>query len=161
MCGYLFAPDTAGRPIEAETAAAWLEAKADGSFLWLHFNTSNAAAERWIVQKLALPDAFHESLHAELGSTRVEQSGDWLLANLNDVLFDFAFDASHVSSMSLCAERRLMVSARAKALRWIDRLREEVRRGETLPLDRRPARAPAARPGRGDGPDRARLDDAR
>src|SRR4029453_16321259 len=57
---------------------------------------------------------------------------DWLLANLNDVLFDFAFDASHVSSMSLCAERRLMVSARAKALRSIDRLREEVRRGETF-----------------------------
>ena len=61
-----------------------------------------------------------------------EQSGDWLLANLNDVLFDFAFDASHVSSMSLCAERRLMVSARAKPLRSIDRLREAVRRGETF-----------------------------
>jgi zinc transporter len=132
VCGYLFAPDTAGRPIEAEAAAAWLEAKADGSFLWLHFNASNAAAERWIVQKLALPDAFRESLHAELGSTRVEQSGDWLLANLNDVLFDFAFDASHVSSMSLCAERRLVVSARAKPLRAIDRLRESVRGGETF-----------------------------
>jgi zinc transporter len=81
---------------------------------------------------LALPDAFGESLHSALGSTRVEQSGDWLVANLNDVLFDFAFDASHVSSMSLCAERRLIVSARAKPLRSIDRLRESVRGGETF-----------------------------
>jgi len=76
VCGYLFAPDTAGRPIEAEAAAAWLEAKADGSFLWLHFNASNAGAERCMGQKLALPDAFRESLHAELGSTPVEQSGE-------------------------------------------------------------------------------------
>ena len=135
ICGYVFDPGGPGRAVDSKEALEILSARpadSPGRFLWLHFNASNAAAERWIVQKLALPDAFHESLHAELGSTRVEQSGDWLLANLNDVLFDFAFDASHVSSMSLCAERRLMVSARAKALRSIDRLREEVRRGETF-----------------------------
>ena len=44
----------------------------------------------------------------------------------------FAFDASHASTVSLCVERRLMVSARSKPLRSIDRLRESVRQGETF-----------------------------
>ena len=133
VCAYLFAPGEAGRPIDADEATAWLGAPpAPGSFLWLHFNVSNAAAERFMQQHLALPDAFHESLRGDAGSTRVEQSGDWLVAVLNDVLFDFAFDASHVSTVNLCVERRLMVSARAKPLRSIDRLRESVRQGETF-----------------------------
>jgi zinc transporter len=93
---------------------------------------SNAAAERFLQQNLALPEAFHESLRGDAGSTRVEQSGDWLVAVLNDVLFDFAFDASHVSTVNLCVERRLLVSARSKPLRSIDRLRESVRQGETF-----------------------------
>jgi zinc transporter len=133
VCAYLFAPGEGGRPIGADEAAAWLGAPpAPGSFLWLHFNVSNAAAERFMQQHLALPDAFHESLRGDAGSTRVEQSGDWLVAVLNDVLFDFAFDASHVSTVNLCVERRLIVSARAKPLRSIDRLRESVRQGETF-----------------------------
>jgi len=133
VCAYLFAPGEAGRPVDADEAAAWLGAPAvPGSFLWLHFNVSNAAAERFMQQHLALPDAFHESLRGDAGSTRVEQAGDWLVAVLNDVLFDFAFDASHVSTVNLCVERRLMVSARSKPLRSIDRLRESVRQGETF-----------------------------
>ena len=132
VCGYVFAPDEPGRPVDADFACSWLAAPAEASFLWLHFNFSNAAAERFMRQQLSLPDAFWESLREDTSSTRVEQAGDWLLANLNDVLFDFAFDASHVSGVSLCVERRLMVSARAKPLRSIDRLRESVRRGATF-----------------------------
>jgi zinc transporter len=51
---------------------------------------------------------------------------------INDVLFDFDFDASQASTVSLCVDRRLMVSARSKPLRSIDRLRESVRQGETF-----------------------------
>ena len=133
VCAYLFGPGEADRSIDADAAAAWLAAPAAaGAFLWLHFNVSNAAAERYMQQHLALPDAFHESLHEDSGSTRVEQSGDWLVAVLHDVLYDFDFDASHVSTISLCVERRMLVSARAKALRSIDRLRASVREGETF-----------------------------
>ena len=55
-----------------------------------------------MLQHLALPECLPGVAARGHGSTRVEQSGDWLLAGLNDVLFDFAFDASHVSR-SACA----------------------------------------------------------
>ena len=62
----------------------------------------------------------------------MEQSEASLVAVLNDVLFDFAYDASHVSTVNLCVESGLLVSARTKPLRSIDRLRESVRPGETF-----------------------------
>jgi zinc transporter len=75
-----------------------------GWFLWLRFSLSNAASERWLRQNLTLPEVFHESLHEAVGSTRLEQDGDSLLAVIHDVLFDFTFDASDVSTVSLCVE---------------------------------------------------------
>ena len=133
VCGYLFAPGGPGRAVEAAAAVAWLaERQPPGSFLWLHFNVANAAAERFMLQHLTLPESFHESLHEESGSTRVEQAGERLVAVLHDVLFDFDFDASHVSTVSLCVERQLLVSARAKPLRSADRLRAAVREGEEV-----------------------------
>ncbi len=133
VCAYLFAPKEAGQTIDADQAGAWLSApQAPGSFLWLHFNVSNAAANRWMQQHLNLPETFHESLPEAATSTRIDQSGDWLIVVINDVLFDFDFDASQASTVSLCVDRRLMVSARSKPLRSIDRLRESVRQGETF-----------------------------
>jgi zinc transporter len=133
VCAYFFAPGAPGRPADGDEAVRWLQAAPEPrSFLWLHFNVANAAAERFIQQQLDLPEVFRESLHEDAGSTRVEQSGNWLVAVLNDVLFDFAFDSSHASTLSLCVEKRLMVSARSKSLRSIDRLRESVRQGETF-----------------------------
>src|SRR5262245_49686751 len=133
VCGYLFGEGGPGRPVDAETASAWLrDRQPAGSFLWLHFNVANAAAERFMHQRLDLPESFHESLHDESGSTPVEQAGGHLVAVLHDVLFDFDFDASHVSTLCLCVERQLLVSARAKALRSIDKLRASMREGEKV-----------------------------
>ena len=133
VCSYLFADGGRGQPIAADEAVMWLDTPgAPGAFVWLHFNVSNAAAERFMQQHLRLPGPFHESLHDDSGSTRVEQAGEALVAVLHDVLYDFDFDASHVSTVSLCAERRMLVSARAKPLRSIDRLRESVREGEAF-----------------------------
>lgn len=133
VCAYAFEREGPGRPADGDEAARWLASPPEGDgFLWLHFNVVNAAAERFMHQHLDLPEGFRESLREETGSTRVEQAGDRLVAVLNDVLFDFAFDASHASSVNLCVGRRFMVSARAKPLRSIDRLRESVRQGETF-----------------------------
>jgi zinc transporter len=63
-------------------------------FLWLHFSRSNVASEPWLRRYLALPDAFYELLHTNVGSTRLEQDADALVALIHDVLFDFTFDAS-------------------------------------------------------------------
>src|SRR5262249_30590459 len=85
-CGYAFEREGCGRPL-ASTEAMELGASSgagqpEGRFLWLHFNVSNAATEPWLRQHLELPDAFYESLHGSSPSTRVEQSGDALLAVL-------------------------------------------------------------------------------
>ncbi len=101
-----------------------------GAFLWLHFSLSNTASEKWMKQHLSLPLAFLDSLHDASGSTRVEQEGESLVAIINDVVFDTAFDASDVSRVSLCVQPRLLISARVHPLRSIDALRTAVRGGE-------------------------------
>jgi zinc transporter len=52
---------------------------------------------------------------------------------LNDVLFDFSFDASDVSTLVLSVGPRFLVTARKKALRSVDRLRVAVKNGEQFP----------------------------
>src|SRR6478752_1158947 len=88
--GYRFAPGRAARAIDSAGAAEWLAAKeAPDTFLWLHFSLSNAGAENWMRTHLGLPDSFHEALHESVGSTRLEQEGNSLVAVIHDVLFDF------------------------------------------------------------------------
>lgn len=67
-----------------------------------------------------------------MGSTRLEQDGDSLVAEIHDVLFEFSFDASDVSTVSLCVEPRVLVSARPRPLRSLDRLRASVKAGATF-----------------------------
>jgi zinc transporter len=123
--GYLFEPGGPARLVDCDAAAQLLGAptRSSGWFLWLHFSLSNAASERWLRQNLTLPEAFHESLHQAVGSTWLEQDGDSLLAVIHDGLFEFTFDASDVSTVSLCIEPRVLVSARPRPLRSLDRER--------------------------------------
>ena len=81
---------------------------------------------------MSLPTEFTQSFHENMGSTRVEQLGSSLVAVIHDVLFDFSFDAAGVSRVSLYVEPRILVSARRKQLRSIDRLRDSVKGGETF-----------------------------
>jgi zinc transporter len=130
--GYVFAPDQAAKPIEPESLSdrlAQVVSSGPGSFVWLHFATS-AASERWMRGNLDLPESFHDSLHEEAGSTRLEQEGRSLVAVLHDVLFDFTFDPACVSTVILCINPQLVVSARLKPLRSVDRLRAAVRAGQ-------------------------------
>lgn len=132
VCGYLFGRG-APLPIEAGEAIAWLgRATPDGEFLWLHFNLANTASEKWLHDHTALAQEFYESLHDGARSTRIEQADDTLVAVVNDVLHDFSFEASDISSLSLSVDRRLVVSARRKPLQSIERLRQAVHRGETM-----------------------------
>lgn len=128
---YSFARGEPGRVVESEALAPWLAgAPSDDSFTWLHFNLANSASERWLRQHLTLPEGFYTSLREDAASSRIELEADWVFGVLNDVLFDFAFDAAQVSTVSICADRRLLVSARCKPLRSVDRLRTSVRQGE-------------------------------
>lgn len=77
-----------------------------------------------------MPDGFYESLHQTVGSTRLEQEGDALVAVIHDVLFEFSFDAAAVSTIHLCVQPRLLLSARLRPLRSVDQLRASVKAGQ-------------------------------
>jgi zinc transporter len=133
VCGYLFMSGLPGLALTSQDAEAWLQTPAPehpGEFVWLHFNLANNSAERWLRTHLPLPDVFFESLH-QISSTRVELAGDSLLAAINDVQFQFfASDAPEASSLIVCVDQRMLISARITALRSVDRLRACVRAGE-------------------------------
>jgi zinc transporter len=133
--GYRFAEGQAAQPIDTDLVAEQLAAAAGdapGAFLWLHFSLANAASVAWMRQQLNLPDIFYDSLHEDVGSTRLEQEDDSLVAVMHDVLFDFSFDASSISTVHLCIQPGLLVSARLRPLRSVDRLRSAIKRGQVF-----------------------------
>jgi zinc transporter len=135
VCGFAFSPGAAGRPVTASDALEWLARGAESTgreFLWLHFNLANAATEKWMREHLALSESFQETLRDGLQSTRIEYAEGKLIAVINDVLFDFSFGASEISTLWMAVDARLVVSARRKPLRSIDRLRAAVKRGEAF-----------------------------
>lgn len=133
ICGFRFGTDGHGQAVSAEQAVAWLdrEAVTDG-FVWLHFNLAHAATERWLREHVNLSEVFHDALHEKSRSTRVELDDDMLVAIVNDVHYNFAFEPSDISTLWLAVTPRLMVSARVQPLRSIDRLREAVKQGSAM-----------------------------
>jgi zinc transporter len=81
---------------------------------------------------LALPEHFYESLREGSGSTRIEREDDFLTAVVNDVIYDFSYDASQIATMWMCVGHRFVVSVRLHPLRSVDRLRLSARKGENL-----------------------------
>ena len=49
----------------------------------------------------------------------MEQDGDSLVAVLHDVLFEFRYDAADVSTVGLCVQPRVVISARPRPLRVV------------------------------------------
>ncbi|WP_034410986.1 MULTISPECIES: transporter [Derxia] len=130
ICGWHFPPGAEAVALPHCTdAAGWLAGEAPG-FLWLHFNLAHAGAEPWLRAHAGLSEDFFDELHGGSRTTRIERDGEWLFAVMNDVVFDFAFDAGDVATLWLAAGPRLFVSARRHPLRAVDRLRMAVRRGE-------------------------------
>ncbi|WP_373991781.1 transporter [Duganella sp. BuS-21] len=136
VCGYLFgrSGDGKGQPLDTEAVGAWLATRAQHpqEFIWLHYNLANTASEKWLHEHLALPDEFYESLHEGPRSTRIELADNTLIAVVNDVLHDFTFEASDISTLWLSVDQQIVISARRKPLRAVDSLRNAVRNGETI-----------------------------
>jgi zinc transporter len=132
ICGYLFSGARVGREVGLDDALQWLQANRTGDpsgFLWLHFNLTDASAERWIETNLAPPVEFFEALRAGSRSTRIEHAGECLTAVVNDVAYEFSFDHSEIKTLCLAVDPRVAISARLHPLRSIDRLREAVKEG--------------------------------
>ncbi len=139
ICGFSF--DATGQASPINDLATLDLGEARPGFLWLHFNLNHSAALRWLAAHGGLDDQDFAATQQGSRSTRIERDGDRLFAVINDVVFDFDFEADDVASLWLWASPRLVISARRRPLRSIDRLRMDARRGErftssTMLLDR-------------------------
>src|SRR5262245_41484232 len=128
LCGYLFQLNQPGELIDAVQAETLLTG--DGvtgtkSFVWLHLNSANKAADRWLSQVMALPAAFKTALQYP-NPTRVDWSDGALVAVLSDVTMNER-DVFGLSSLVLLADRPVLVSVRSTPLRSIERLRQAVK----------------------------------
>jgi zinc transporter len=132
ICGYRFEPGQAGQALGSVLDAEPLLQGLESGFVWLHFNLSHAGALPWLRQHASLSDDFFEALDDGSRSSRIDRDGDTLFGVINDVTFDFGFDASDVATLWLSVSPRLVVSGRRQSLRTVDRLRTEVKRGEPL-----------------------------
>lgn len=135
ICGYLFTGGTAGIPVNLPEAAAWLRSdtpKGAADFVWLHFNLSDAAAEACIRKHLNAVPEFFEALQAGSRSTRIEDAHDTLIAVVNDVAYEFAFDPAEIATLWLNVAPHMALSARSHPLRSIDRMRDAVKNGKPL-----------------------------
>lgn len=148
VCGFRFSAGRPGLPIDTDSAAEWLashphnpdgtvvsadaprSAGENGEFLWLHFNLAHVSSEKWMRAHLDLPESFFEALREGSHSTRIEHQHGALLAVMNDVMFDFEQTPSDIATLWVYTHERIMITARLKQLRSVDRLRASVREGE-------------------------------
>ncbi|WP_088278648.1 transporter [Ideonella sp. A 288] len=134
ICGYLFREGGAGQPVEASAAIEWLRSgpPQPSGVAWLHFNLSHARAEAWLRDHAELPDEFFAALREGSRASRIHRDGDTVFAVINDVTFDFSFDAAELATLWVSVRQGLVVSARRHPLRSVDRLRASVKRGEVF-----------------------------
>lgn len=137
VCGFVFTSTDAGRLVDADEVADWLQARQanadaakNGEFLWLHFNLAHSASERWMRSQLDLPETFFDALREGSHSTRIEHAEGALRAVVNDVMFNLEFIPSEIATLWIYANQWIIVTARLKPLRSVDRLRASVREGE-------------------------------
>ncbi len=134
ICGYRFAPDAVPQPIDGLARHPGFDdaPAADGGFTWLHLNLSHAGALTWMRAQGGLTESFFEALAEGSRSTRIERDGESLFAVINDVTFDFTFDASDVATLWVAVLPDRVISARRHPLRSVDRLRMAVKHGEKI-----------------------------
>jgi zinc transporter len=136
VCGYLFGRDADGKalPLDTDAACRWLTEREQHpqEFVWLHYNLANTASEKWLHEHTALPEEFYDSLHEGPRSTRIELADNTLIAVVNDVVHDFTFEPSDISTLWLSVDKQIVISARRKPLRAVDSLRNAVRNGEPI-----------------------------
>ena len=134
--GFLFASGQDPRPLDSSAVLAWLGSRREAQstdFIWLHFSLSNALAEKWLRANFSLPEQYFETMREGPGSTQVELADDDLIAVINDVTYDFSYDASQIATLCMCVQHDVVISARLHPLRSVDRLRAAAKAGERFP----------------------------
>ncbi len=133
--GFLFGRGPHAILIGSTEAAEWLrerEMHDAGEFIWLHFNLSNTASEKWMAEHAGVADEFHEALHDGSRSTRIELADNTLIAVVNDVLHNFSFESADIATLWLNVTQHVVISTRRTPLKSIERLRQAVEAGDTI-----------------------------
>ena len=133
--GFLFCRGERTLALDSAAALEWMEdsGRRDGKqFIWLHFNLTNTASEKWLKGHANLAGEFYETLHQGSRSTRIELAGNALIAVVNDVMHDFSFDAPDISTLWVNVAQNVVISARRTPLQSIERLRQAVKHGAPL-----------------------------
>ena len=131
ICGYAF--DAQGLSTPADSAAVVLASRPADGFAWLHLNLAHNGSAATLAATGIVPPDFLESPGTDSRASRIDIDANTLCAVLNDLTFDFHFDASNTSTLWVFVGPRLVVSARLHPLRSIDRLRMAIRRGDLVP----------------------------
>ncbi len=129
ICSYVFSA-SGSQELSASAAQDWLAQPIPHTqCLWLHLNLSHPNCAGWLKTHMSLPEAFFESWAESEHATRIEHIDNTLMAIINDVVFDFDFDANDIATLWVAVTPHVVVTARSKPLRSIDRLRMALKSG--------------------------------
>ncbi|MEP6906675.1 MAG: CorA family divalent cation transporter [Pseudoxanthomonas sp.] len=139
---YAFDAGCNARPLEVQSlnAVRLQSLRAEGNWLWLHFNTSDARTVQ-AISSLDLPEAACETLlshdtHVSLqleGTTAFGVFVDWCHQRGTDPdKRSFVRDDQEVGWMHFAVGQGLVVSARRQALRSVEQVRQHVAGGVTF-----------------------------
>lgn len=138
ICGYAFAKGGEARSVTLSECVRHLAdtgmhpGGTDGPFHWLHFNLSDAGVRHTFSEVLKASPEFLDALDQGSRSTRIENAQSALVAVVNDVAYEFAFDPSEIATLWIQVQPHLLITARTHPLRSVDRLRQSVRQGQVF-----------------------------
>jgi zinc transporter len=127
ICGFCLCTDGSSTPVKVTEVAGMLAAEAGGQVIWLHFNASNAAARRWLVQSRLVSRDFLDLLEQHETRAQATGTGDALVAVVPDLAFGERVDPSEVVTVWAYASAPLLVTARNHAAQTADLLRQSAR----------------------------------
>ena len=132
---FVFGRESHAVLIDSTEVIDWLASKdthSNAEFVWLHFNLSHAATEKWLHDHADVADEFHATLHDGSRSTRIELADNTLVAVVNDVLHSFSLDSAEIATLWLSVTRNVVITARRTPLKSIERLRQAVEAGAAI-----------------------------
>jgi zinc transporter len=129
ICAYAFPGTGPARQLRAAEVAVALARRDE--VLWLHFNSSDAAARRWLGHLGVYPPHALRAVAERDARCRMETDHEGVLVVLNDLTFEDDTDPDEVATLWAYATADRLVTSRAHPLKSVDRLRSSVREGAT------------------------------
>lgn len=134
ICGFRLRADLPAEAVhlDVDSADAEKQCGTPQQPLWLHFNLVDTRAGRWIANSEHIPEEAREILLDAEPRIRLEPLGNGLAGVLGDLHHDFEADPEGFGTLHIYIGETLVVSGRRHPLASSDRLRHELRSGESI-----------------------------